>query len=297
MNNLAASPPVIQVTRPASRLDSVGIGLKPEHFEAILTQRPPLQFVEVHAENYMMAGGPGHHYLSRIHEHYQLSVHGVGLSIGGDADLDIAHLKRLSELLERHQPECFSEHLAWSTHSGCFLNDLLPVPYTQARLQQVCDHIDQTQTYLKRQMLLENPATYLQYRSSQMAETEFINEVLQRTGCGLLLDINNVYVSCINHGWNSAHYINALPLDRIGEIHLAGFSRDQDDLGAPLLIDSHDAPVAKAVWTLYRQTLERCGPKPTLIERDGNLPSLTTLADEALQAASIQRDLHREPAL
>jgi uncharacterized protein (UPF0276 family) len=280
---------------PAARLPvGTGIGLKPQHFDAVLHDAPALDFFEIHAENYMVAGGPMHHYLHRIHERYPLSIHGVGLSIGGDAPLDEAHLERLSRLLQRHRPEAFSEHLAWSSHGGHYLNDLLPLPYTEARLNRVCAHIDQVQTRLGRRMLLENPATYVRFRESPLAETEFLAEVIRRTGCGLLLDVNNVYVSCINHGRDSRRYIRALPLDQVGEIHLAGFSRDQDGSGAPLLIDSHDAPVADAVWALCRFALEHTGPVPVLVERDGNLPPLAQLLAEAATAAQLLQTASRE---
>ncbi|KEA64624.1 hypothetical protein ADIMK_1077 [Marinobacterium lacunae] len=266
---------------------SAGIGLKPEHYQALLDQLPEIGFLEVHAENYMVAGGPYHHYLSRLHEHYALSIHGVGLSIGGDAPLDEHHLSRLVTLLDRHPPERFSEHLAWSSHSGEFFNDLLPLPYTEERLKIVCEHVDQVQTRLKRQILLENPATYVQFAASSIPETEFLSAVVERTGCGLLLDVNNVYVSCINHGLNSRDYISALPCNRVGEIHLAGFSRDTDAAGAPLLIDSHGAPVADAVWNLYAYALELTGPVATLIERDNNIPPLPILVGEALRAQNL----------
>ncbi|MBV1786800.1 DUF692 domain-containing protein [Marinobacterium sp. D7] len=275
-------------TPPSERLPrSGGIGLKPEHFVDLLESRPAIGFVEVHAENYMVPGGPYHHYLSRVHQHYALSIHGVGLSIGGDAPLDEAHLQRLVTLLDRHQPEQFSEHLAWSSHSGQFFNDLLPLPYTEMRLQRVCEHVDQVQQRLNRQILLENPATYVQFADSAIPETEFLSEVIARTGCGLLLDVNNVYVSCINHGLSSRDYIRALPHERVGEIHLAGFSRDRDAAGAPLLIDSHGSPVAEAVWQLYEFALELTGPVATLIERDNNLPALPILVAEALQAQAL----------
>ncbi|TCK05833.1 DUF692 domain-containing protein [Marinobacterium mangrovicola] len=281
---------------PAGLPSGAGIGLKPEHFQPLLETRPKLGFVEVHAENYMVAGGPMHHYLQRIHEHYALSVHGVGLSIGGSEPLDEAHLERLKTLIARHQPERFSEHLAWSSHNGQFMNDLLPLPYTPERLENVCDHVDRVQEKLGIQMLLENPATYLQYRDSSYTEPEFIAEVIRRTGCGLLLDVNNVYVSAINHGFSSHAYIDALPCHRVGEIHLAGFARDSDSQGAPLLIDSHDAPVAEAVWKLYDYALEQTGAVATLIERDANLPPLTILVAEAQNAARRLQAISREVA-
>lgn len=270
--------------------DRAGIGLKPEHFHQILVEQPDLGFFEVHAENYMVAGGPLHHYLERIREHYPLSMHGVGLSIGAEQPLDEQHLARLASLLERYQPESFSEHLAWSSHGGQFLNDLLPLPYTVATLQHVCAQVDRVQERLGRRMLLENPATYVQFSSSCMSEEQFLAEVIRRTGCGLLLDVNNVYVSCVNHGANAHDYIRGLPLQTVGEIHLAGFAEEADSTGAPLLIDTHGAPVALAVWDLYAFTLGLTGAKPTLIERDNAIPALAVLLAEAQQAqACLQR--------
>jgi uncharacterized protein (UPF0276 family) len=264
-----------------------GVGLKPEHFREILASAPDLGFFEVHAENYMVDGGPFHHYLSRIRENYCLSIHGVGLSIGSESPLDDEHLNRLARLLDRYQPESFSEHLAWASHGEVFLNDLLPVPYNAATLARVCMHVDQVQNRLKRRMLLENPATYLEFASSTLSETEFIADVVKQTGCGLLLDVNNVYVACVNHHRDPRAYIEALPLDAVGQIHLAGFARDTDAAGDPLLIDSHGAPVAQAVWDLYAFALERLGPTPTLIERDNDIPSFPVLLAEAHQAEAI----------
>ncbi len=267
--------------------ERAGIGLKPEHFRAILQTRPDLGFFEIHAENYMVTGGPFHHWLTRIREHYALSVHGVGLSIGGEAPLDEAHLDRLAALLDRYQPESFSEHLAWSSHGGNFYNDLLPVAYDHATLHRVCAHIDRVQDRLKRRMLLENPATYVEFAASTMSETDFISEVVSRSGCGLLLDVNNVHVSCTNHGRDARDYIRALPLDEVGQIHLAGFASEVDSLGAPLLIDSHGAPVAEEVWALYCHALDWVGRRPTLIERDNDIPALPVLLAEAAHADDI----------
>ncbi len=277
--------PTNAVTLPARG----GVGLKPEHFRAIGETWPDIGFFEVHAENYMVAGGPFHHYLSRIRERYPLSIHGVGLSIGGAGPLDEAHLDRLAALLDRYQPESFSEHLAWSSHGGVFLNDLLPVPYHRGTLDRVCAHIDRVQSRLRRTMLLENPATYVEFESSTMGETEFIAEVLRRTGCGLLLDVNNAHVACTNHGRDPHAYIRALPLARVGEIHLAGFAQDIDAAGDPLLIDSHGSPVAQVVWDLYRYTLGLTGPVATLIERDNDIPAVDVLAAEARQAEAIMK--------
>ena len=264
-----------------------GIGLKPEHFREVLSTRPDIGFFEVHAENYMVDGGPFHHFLTRVREHYPLSLHGVALSIGGAEPLDEAHLDRLAALLERYQPASFSEHLAWSSHGDTFFNDLLPVPYDSETLTRVCDHIDRVQERLRRRMLLENPSTYIEFKASTMSETAFLREVLKRTGCGLLLDVNNVYVSCTNHGRDALAYLRDLPLSEVGEVHLAGFARDQDAAGAPLLIDSHGSPVDEAVWGLYAHVIERLGAVPTLLERDNDIPALATLLAEAGRAEAM----------
>ncbi|WP_460130869.1 MNIO family bufferin maturase [Pseudomonas sp. S1_E04] len=261
-----------------------GLGLKHEHFTEVLQTCPDLGFFEVHAENYMVAGGPFHHYLGLIREQYPLSLHGVGLSIGGEGALDREHLARLARLIERYQPQSFSEHLAWSSHGPVFLNDLLPLAYDTTTLNRVCEHVDQVQNALKRPMLLENPSTYLLFQRSTLDETDFISEIIRRTGCGLLLDVNNVYVSCINHQRAPLAYIDALPLHAVGEIHLAGFAEDTDSLGDRLLIDDHGAPIDNAVWQLYEQVLARIGPMPTLIERDNQVPPLGVLLAEAAQA-------------
>ena len=280
---LSSLPDVAQAQAPGLPRRA-GLGLKSEHFQQVLATLPDIGFFEVHAENYMVAGGPFHHYLGLIREHYALSLHGVGLSIGGDGPLDHAHLARLAALVERYQPHSFSEHLAWSSHGPVFLNDLLPLAYDDATLKRVCEHIDQVQSTLKRRMLLENPSTYLQFQHSTLDETDFIREVIQRTGCGLLLDVNNVYVSCINHQQDPLAYLNALPLHSVGEIHLAGFAEDADSLGDRLLIDDHGAPVDNAVWQLYQQALQRTGPVATLIERDNDVPAFSVLHAEARQA-------------
>ena len=261
-----------------------GLGLKTEHFSEVLETRPDIGFFEVHAENYMVAGGPFHHYLGLIRAQYPLSLHGVGLSIGGEGPLDREHLARLATLIERYQPQSFSEHLAWSSHGPVFLNDLLPLAYDACTLERVCEHVDQVQSTLKRPMLLENPSTYLQFQRSTLDETDFISEIVRRTGCGLLLDVNNVYVSCINHQRDPLAYIDALPLHVVGEIHLAGFAEDTDSLGDRLLIDDHGAPIDNAVWQLYAQVLARTGAVATLIERDNQVPAFSVLQTEARQA-------------
>lgn len=276
---------------PASLPPRCGLGLKPEHFRAILEMQPEIGFFEIHAENYMVEGGPLHHYLTQIRSHYPLSLHGVGLSIGGEGELDAVHLDRLAALIVRYAPDSFSEHLAWSSHGGVFLDDLLPLPYDRHSLIRVCDHIDQVQTRLGRRMLLENPATYVEFAASTFSEAEFLGEVVVRTGCGLLLDVSNAYVSCVNHGRDPWAFIEALPLAAVGQIHLAGSARDTDAAGDPLLIDTHGAPVSQAVWALYRRLLGRVGPMPTLIERDNDIPPLPVLLAEARCAEGMLREL------
>lgn len=267
--------------------DRAGIGLKPEHFRDVLQARPAIGFFEVHAENYMVDGGPFPHFLGRIREHYPLSLHGVGLSIGGDGPLDEAHLDRLAALVGRYQPASFSEHLAWSSHGGVFFNDLLPLPYDGATLDRVCGHVDRVQERLGLRMLIENPSTYVEFEASTMDEAAFLTEVVRRTGCGLLLDVNNLHVSCVNHGRAALPCLERLPLHAVGEIHLAGFATDRDAAGAPLLIDSHGTPVDDAVWQLYAAALARLGPTPTLLERDHDVPALATLLAEAGRAEAL----------
>jgi len=261
-----------------------GIGLKARHYQAFFEDPEPPAFVEVHAENYMGAGGAAPAWLDRVRERSPLSLHGVGLSLGGEAPLDELHVARLVKLIERYRPESFSEHLAWSSHGENYFNDLLPIAYDAGSLQRVCDHVDRLQSILRLRMLLENPATYVEFRASTWEETDFITEVVRRTGCGLLLDVNNVYVSCINHGRDPGAFLAALPLAAVGEIHLAGHATDSDGGGDPLLIDSHGAPVADAVWALYSQALGSIGPMATLIEWDNELPDYGVLRAEASRA-------------
>ena len=264
-----------------------GVGLKPQHYRAVLDTRPDIGFFEVHAENYMGAGGPPHRYLTEIRSRYPLSLHGVGLSIGADRDLDRNHLRRLRGLIERYQPGLFSEHLAWSTHDGAFFNDLLPLPYTAETLARVVAHIDEVQETLGRQMLLENPSTYLAFAESTYSEIDFITEISRRSGCGLLLDVNNVYVASINQQWHPVRYIDAYPLAAVQEIHLAGHSHDADDKGRPLLIDSHDRPIDEIVWALFEHAIDKLGPTPILIEWDAKLPKWSELQCEADRAEAI----------
>ena len=266
---------------------SVGVGFKPEHATEVFGTDHDLGFFEVHAENYMGEGGPPHRMLAELRALAPLSLHGVALSIGGAAPLDREHLARLKRLTDRYDPALFSEHLAWSTHEGVYLNDLLPLPYTTETLARVSDHIDEVQEALGRTMLLENPSTYVDFESSSMSEVDFLRAVVERTGCGLLLDVNNVYVSAVNHGTEPMTYLDDFPMEHVGEIHLGGHFEDRDDLDAPLLIDAHGTPVAEIVWQLYARTLARIGAVPTLIEWDNDVPTFSVLAAEAARARGL----------
>jgi uncharacterized protein (UPF0276 family) len=256
-----------------------GVGFKPEHFETILRERPDVGFFEVHAENYMGDGGPPHRRLEALRALYPLSLHGVGLSLGGPRPLDRAHLDRLAALRRRYEPGLFSEHLAWSSHDVGYLDDLLPLPYTQETLRVVCDHIDETQDAVGR-MLLENPSTYVEFAESEIPEAEFLGEIVRRTGCGLLLDVNNVEVQSGNHGFDPVAYLDAFPLKAVEAIHLAGYA----DAEAGLRIDAHDSPVRPSVWALYGLVVRRIGARPTLIEWDNDVPDWPTLHAEARRA-------------
>ncbi|MEP9380168.1 DUF692 domain-containing protein [Aquabacter sp. CN5-332] len=264
-----------------------GTSFKHEHLAAIFADGKPKGFFEVHAENYMGAGGPPHRALEAIRRDNPVSLHGVCMSIGGPQPLDRAHLARFKALVDRYEPALVSEHLAWSTHETTFFNDLLPLPYTQATLDRVCDHIDEVQEVIGRPILLENPSTYVTFRHSTMGETAFIRAIARRTGCGLLLDVNNVFVSATNHGFSALDYLADFPLAGVGEIHLAGHAAQADDEGELLLIDSHDGPVADAVWTLFEIVIGRRGPVPTLIEWDSNIPEWPVLKAEAAAAKAI----------
>ena len=264
-----------------------GTSLKPKHLPAIQAQARRGGFFEVHAENYMGAGGPAHRALESIRSDYPVSLHGVCMSIGGPQPLDLAHLARFRSLVERYQPALVSEHLAWSTHETTYFNDLLPLPYTQATLSRVAAHIDEVQNAIRRPILLENPSTYVAFRESTMAETDFIGALVRRTGCGLLLDVNNIVVSATNQGYSPLDYLDAFPLEHVGEIHLAGHAEQADDEGDLLLIDSHDRPVAQRVWDLFEIVVRRRGPLPTLVEWDGNIPEWSVLQAEAMAAQAI----------
>ncbi|WP_050602031.1 DUF692 family multinuclear iron-containing protein [Ruegeria sp. 6PALISEP08] len=270
-----------------------GVGYKPQHFAQILEHARPVAWLEIHAENYMGDGGRPLAQLRHLSEQFPISVHGVGLSIGGEGPLDPDHLARLKHLVGWLNPASFSEHLAWSTHDTHFYNDLLPLPYTDATLTRVCEHIDQVQETVGRQMLLENPSSYLAFEESTWSEPDFLREIATRTGCGLLLDVNNVFVSATNLDFSPQGYIDAYPLENVGEIHLGGHDEDEDDHGHPLLIDSHGREVVDPVWALLDYVLERSGPKPVLIEWDTDVPDFPVLREEAVRA---QAALERIPA-
>lgn len=283
--------------KPSTLPARAGVGFKPEHFDGIHAGPQPVGFFEVHAENYMGAGGPPHARLALVRADYALSIHGVGLSIGAMQPLDRDHLDRLKTLCDRYEPESFSEHLAWSSHGEVFLNDLLPLPYTETTLSRVAEHIDTVQAHLGRQMLLENPATYLTFEESTIEETDFLAEVVRRTGCGLLLDVNNVFVASTNHNLDPRAYLARFPFAAVREIHLSGHSATVDDAGAPLLIDSHDTPVKDPVWALYEEVIASTGPVATLIEWDNDVPAWPVLRAEAEAAEAILRRAGRSNPL
>ena len=285
---------MLDAHRPHSPLpNAVGVGYKPQHFQDIQDAPGPVSWLEVHAENYMGDGGRPLAQLRALSERFAISVHGVGLSIGGESPLDPDHLARLKHLVQWSNPASFSEHLAWSTHSsgmdtemgGEFLNDLLPLPYTNSTLTQVAAHISQVQDTLGRQMLLENPSSYLAFEASTWSETDFLAELVKRTGCGLLLDVNNVFISATNLGYAPQGYIDAYPLAAVGEIHVGGHDEDEDNHGAPLLIDSHGSEAVEPVWDLLAYALAKTGPRPVLIEWDNDVPDWASLRAEAQRGA------------
>jgi len=260
-----------------------GIGLRAAHYAELAERLPRVGWLEVHAENYFGAGGAPLDYLERLRAHYPVSLHGVGLSLGSSDPLDLGHLARLKALAGRIEPGLVSEHLAWGSFGGRHFNDLLPLPYTEEALRHFCRRVTQAQEFLGRRILVENPSTYLQLAESTIPEAEFLREVARATGCGILLDVNNLYVSAFNHGLDARRYLDMIPSRQVAEIHLAGHTR-RGGGHREFLIDTHDAPVADAVWALYRRALERFGPVATLIEWDAALPSLERLLAEAGRA-------------
>ena len=267
---------------------STGIGLRSPHLAEIAATRPELGFLEVHAENYM-AETAALDRLIELRRDYPVSLHGVALSLGSAEELDRAHLARFKALIGRIEPVLVSEHLAWSAIGGAYLNDLLPLPYNEESLDIFCSHVEEAQEAIGRRLLIENPSSYLRYRHSCIPEAEFLTEVARRTGCGILCDVNNIYVSARNFGFNPIAYLDALPVEATGEIHLAGHHTAED---VDILIDHHGSRVAQPVWELYAAALRRLGPVPTLIEWDTNLPALEMLLDEARHAQELAH-VHR----
>lgn len=265
---------------------TAGLGFKPQHFDAVIACPADGLWLEVHPENYMVAGGPRLAMLEALRAVRPLSLHGVGMSLAADAPPDADHLARFAALVARFEPALVSEHLAWSAWRGGYAPDLLPFPRTRAALARICDNVARVQDAIGRTILIENPSLYMPLAGHDLDEIELLATLCARTGCGLLADVNNVYVSANNLGFDAAAYIDALPAAAIGEIHLAGHSIDPQ-LGAALLIDSHDAPVTDAVWALYARLIARIGPRPTLIERDDNLPAFEVLVVERSHAQAL----------
>jgi len=265
---------------------TAGVGLRAPHYHEVLDQQPEIDWFEVHSENYFGEGGAPHHYLTQIRNDYALSLHGVGLSLGSTDPLNIEHLGKLKALIERYQPGLVSEHISWSSVGGRYFNDLLPLPYTEESLNHLVQRVQQTQDYLGRQILLENASTYLEFEFSTIPEWEFVGALAERADCQLLFDVNNVYVNAQNHGFDPQWFVDAIPISRIQEIHLAGHTRKPLDDGKVILIDTHNHLVIEAVWLLYEQTLQLTGAVPTLIEWDADLPELTVLLEEARRAQS-----------
>jgi len=268
----------------------VGVGLKAQHYDDVLASQPALAFFEVHAENYMMPGGAHHRYLEAICERYPLSLHGVGMSLGSADGLNQKHLKEFKTVVERYRPWLVSEHLAWSRAGDTYLNDLLPLPLTRESLQTVTDNVKAMQDTIGRKILIENPSSYLDFTDDEMPEVEFLVALADATGCGLLLDVNNVYVSGKNMGWDVAGYLDNVSAALVGEIHLAGHLAREVE-GHTLRIDDHGRQVCDEVWDLYKRAVERIGPRPTLIEWDSNIPALADLVDEAEKARQIMANL------
>lgn len=281
---------------------SAGIGLRFPHYREIIDNQPDIKWFEVHSENFFAEGGMSLYILEQIREKHPMSFHGVGLSLGSCDGLDKKHLEKLKNLVDRFNPALVSEHISWSNTNGITLNDLLPLPYNDESLAVLVDNIKHVQDFLGRQILVENPSTYLEFNESTMTEWEFINKLIEKSGCGLLLDVNNIHVSCTNHGWDSAEYIKNIPYNAVGEIHLAGYEEKRvanplsrlrgrvregasaDDF---ILIDTHGNEVANIVWQLYEEVIKRSGCTTTLIEWDNNIPDLQVLITEAEKAQKI----------
>jgi uncharacterized protein len=272
---------------PAAVPSQIGIGLRAPHYRELLDTLPPIGWFEVHSENYFGAGGQPLHFLERCRAHYPCSLHGVGLSLGSADPLDRTHLAKLKSLINRFEPGLVSDHLCWGSVGGRYLNDLLPLPYTEEALAHVAQRVSEAQDYLGREILVENVSSYLRFTHSTIPEWEFLSAVAQRAGCGILLDVNNIYVSSRNHRFDPHQYLNAVPVNTVKEIHLAGFDSNGD-----CLIDTHGKPVYDAVWPLYAAAIERFGNVPSLIEWDTDIPALDVLLGEAWKAAAIFEGNH-----
>ncbi len=272
-----------------------GIGLRAPHYRDLLETRPGVGFLEVHSENYFGAGGAPLYYLERVREHYPLSLHGIGLSLGSADPLNREHLRKLKALVARFEPILVSDHLCWSSVDGIYLNDLLPLPYTEEALAHVVTRIGEAQDFLGREILIENPSSYLSYVDSVIPEWEFLGELAARSHCGILLDVNNMYVSSRNLGFDPQIYLAAMPPGKVREIHLAGHTVKRYPDGE-ILIDTHNAPVCAAVWQLYRKTVQHLGDVPTLIEWDTDLPPLAAVVEEAARADAFRREQTHIPA-
>lgn len=279
----------MRLTLPAAVKPAAGIGLRHPHYREMLARRPPLAFLEVHSENHFGEGGPPHHFLERLREDYPLSLHGVGMSLGSGDPLDKAYLARLKWLAERYQPELLSDHFCWTSVGGTHAHDLLPLPFTRDMARHVANRIMQAQDFLGRRMLVENASSYVTFAESDMTEWEFVNEVVKEADCLLLLDVNNVYVNAVNHGFDAREYLEAMPAERVAEIHLAGYDMDER---VHCLVDTHGMPVHEPVWELYFETIRRIGPRPTLIEWDANIPPLDVLLSEAAKADALLEQSH-----
>lgn len=270
---------------------NAGIGLRPPHYAELIEHKPAIAWLEVHSENFFADGGKPHEVLEQVRSHYPLSLHGVGLSLGSTDPLNSWHLGKLKGLIDRYQPGLVSEHLSWNSVDKRYLNDLLPLPYTEEALQHIVTRIQQAQDFLGRQILIENLSSYLQFNDSTIPEWEFIREVAQRSGCAILLDINNIYVNAHNHGFDPNEYLKAIPIDVVQEMHLAGHSNEGE-----YLLDTHSTPVCNAVWELYVRAIARFGPVPTLIEWDCDIPALQVLLNEAGKAQQILEARHADVA-
>jgi len=269
-----------------SQQQMIGVGLRSPHVSQVITQQPDIGWFEVHSENYFNPASMAREQLRQIAEHYPISCHGIGLSLGSADPLNRDHLVQLKQLVDEVNPIAVSDHLSWSSVDGQFFNDLLPLPYTEEALNNFCDKVEQVQDFLGRQLLVENPSSYLSFQHSAIPEWEFLHHVQQRTGCGLLLDFNNIYVSAFNHGFDSNEYIAALNPLSVKEIHLAGFTVKKFDDGE-IWIDTHSKPVSDPVWQMYRHWIQQHGATPTLIEWDLDIPELSVLLAEADKANTI----------